>query len=89
MLGFVEKDIEDILQLFPVSNKATHGAAGTISFATLEALRQRVEGGIMFPRHYRLIGWIAAACVGISRRPPAASRIRSMTRPAFSTETSR
>lgn len=48
MLGFVEKDIDDILQLFPVFNKATHGHAGTISFASLEALRQRVEGGIMF-----------------------------------------
>nr|WP_246485544.1 hypothetical protein [Aminobacter carboxidus] len=48
MLGFVEKDIEDILQLFPVFNKATHGAAGAISFASLKALRQRVEGGIMF-----------------------------------------
>ncbi|WP_246218132.1 pPIWI-associating nuclease domain-containing protein [Jiella pacifica] len=48
MLGFVEKDIDDILQLFPVFNKATHGAAGTITFASLQALRQRVEGGIMF-----------------------------------------
>lgn len=48
MLGFVEEDIEDILKLFPVFNKATHGAAGTISFASLKALRQRVEGGIMF-----------------------------------------
>ncbi|MCP1551684.1 MULTISPECIES: hypothetical protein [Methylorubrum] len=48
MLGFVEKDIEDILQLFPVFNKATHGVAGTHSFSSLQALRQRVEGGIMF-----------------------------------------
>ncbi|MER8734106.1 hypothetical protein NKH28_30585 [Mesorhizobium sp. M1227] len=48
MLDFVEKDIEDILQLFPVFNKATHGAAGTLNFAGLRALRQRVEGGIMF-----------------------------------------
>lgn len=48
MLGFVEKDIDDILQLFPVFNKATHGAAGTLTFASLRALRQRVEGGIMF-----------------------------------------
>ncbi|MDQ0395782.1 hypothetical protein [Labrys monachus] len=48
MLGFVEKDIDDILQLFPVFNKATHGAAGTLTFASLKALRQRVEGGIMF-----------------------------------------
>lgn len=48
MLGFVEKDIDDIIQLFPVFNKATHGVAGTIPFSSLQALRQRVEGGIMF-----------------------------------------
>lgn len=48
MLGFVEKDIDDILQLFPVFNKATHGVAGTLTFASLKALKQRVEGGIMF-----------------------------------------
>ena len=48
MLGFVEKDIDDILQLFPVFNKATHGLAGTFTFASLRALRERVEGGIMF-----------------------------------------
>lgn len=48
MLGFVEKDIDDILQLFPVFNKATHGVAGTLAFASLQALKQRVEGGIMF-----------------------------------------
>ena len=48
MLGFVEKDIDDILQLFPVFNKATHGVAGTLTFASLKALRERVEGGIMF-----------------------------------------
>lgn len=48
MLGFVEKDIDDILQLFLIFNKATHGAAGTFTFSSLQALRQRVEGGIMF-----------------------------------------
>jgi hypothetical protein len=48
MLGFVEKDIDDILHLFPVFNKATHGETGTLSFASLKALKQRVEGGIMF-----------------------------------------
>lgn len=48
MVGFVEKDIDDILQLFPVFNKATHGAAGTITFSSLVSLRKRVEGGIMF-----------------------------------------
>jgi hypothetical protein len=48
MLGFVEKDIEDILQLFRVFNEATHGAAGQHGFSKLQAIRQRVEGGIMF-----------------------------------------
>lgn len=48
MIGFVEKDIEDILQLFPVFNKATHGVSGTLTFDSLRALKQRVEGGIMF-----------------------------------------
>lgn len=48
MLGFVEKDIDDILQLFHVFNEATHGAAGRHGFAKLQSIRQRVEGGIMF-----------------------------------------
>ena len=48
MLGFVEKDIDDILQLFHVFNEATHGAAGKHGFARLQNIRQRVEGGIMF-----------------------------------------
>ena len=48
MLGFVEKDIDDILQLFRVFNEATHGAAGKHGFAQLQSIRQRVEGGIMF-----------------------------------------
>jgi hypothetical protein len=48
MLGFVEKDIDDILQLFKVFNEATHGSAGKHGFAKLENIRQRVEGGIMF-----------------------------------------
>ncbi len=48
MLGFVEQDIEDILQLFHVFNEATHGAAGKHGFARLTSIRRRVEGGIMF-----------------------------------------
>ena len=48
MLGFVEKDIDDILQLFPIFNSATHGAAGKFEFARLQHIRLRVEGGIMF-----------------------------------------
>lgn len=48
MLGFVEKDIDDVLQLFHVFNEATHGAAGKHGFTKLLHIRQRVEGGIMF-----------------------------------------
>lgn len=48
MLGFVEKDIDDIVQLFHVFNEATHGSAGKHGFAKLQSIRQRVEGGIMF-----------------------------------------
>jgi hypothetical protein len=48
MLGFVEKDIDDILHLFKIFNEATHGAAGKYGFAKLQNIRQRVEGGIMF-----------------------------------------
>lgn len=48
MLGFVEKDIDDILQLFHVFNEATHGEAGRHGFTKLQSIRQRVEGGIMF-----------------------------------------
>lgn len=48
MLGFVEQDIEDILQLFHVFNEATHGSAGKHGFAKLASIRRPVEGGIMF-----------------------------------------
>lgn len=48
MLGFVEKDIDDILQLFHVFNEATHGPAGKHGLAKLHSIRHRVEGGIMF-----------------------------------------
>lgn len=48
MLGFVEKNIDDILQLFPIFNSATHGAAGKFELTRLQHIRQRVEGGIMF-----------------------------------------
>lgn len=48
MLGFIDKDIEDILQLFKVFNEATHGEAGKHGFAKLQNIRKRVDGGIMF-----------------------------------------
>lgn len=48
MVGFVEKDIDDVLRLFRVFNEATHGSAGRHGFTKLQTIRQRVEGGIMF-----------------------------------------
>ena len=45
---FVEDDIENILQLFNVFNKGTHGAAGTFDLPQLGAIKKRVENGIMF-----------------------------------------
>ena len=45
---FVEDDIENILQLFNVFNKGTHGASGTFDLPQLGAVRKRVENGIMF-----------------------------------------
>ena len=45
---FVEDDIENIVQLFDVFNKGTHGAAGTFDLSQLDAVKKRVENGIMF-----------------------------------------
>ncbi len=45
---FVENDMENIVQLFRVFNEGTHGTAGTFDFPQLNAIRKRVEDGIMF-----------------------------------------
>ena len=45
---FVEDDIENIVQLFDVFNKGTHGAAGTFDLSQLDAVKKRVENWIMF-----------------------------------------
>ena len=45
---FVEDDIENIVQLFSVFNKGTHGVAGTFDLPQLCAVRKRVENGITF-----------------------------------------
>ena len=42
MLGSVEQDIDDILQLFKVFNEATHGTAGKHGFAKLQNIRADV-----------------------------------------------
>jgi hypothetical protein len=45
---FVDTDVDNIVELFGVFNEATHGEAGRHGFAKLQAIRKRVEGGIMF-----------------------------------------
>ena len=45
---FVENDMENIVQLFRIFNDATHGSAGTFDFPQLNAIKKRVEDGIMF-----------------------------------------
>jgi hypothetical protein len=45
---FVENDMENIVQLFRVFNDGTHGSAGTFDFPQLNAIKRRVEDGIMF-----------------------------------------
>jgi len=45
---FVDNDMENIVQLFRVFNDGTHGMAGIFSFPQLQAIKRRVEDGIMF-----------------------------------------
>lgn len=45
---FVENDMENIVQLFRVFNDGTHGSAGTFDLSQLNAIKKRVEDGIMF-----------------------------------------
>ena len=45
---FVEKDIENIIQLFEVFNSGTHGSAGAFDMPQLMTIRKRVEDGIVF-----------------------------------------
>lgn len=45
---FVENDMENIVQLFRVFNDGTHGAAGIFDLSQLNAIKKRVEDGIMF-----------------------------------------
>ncbi|MGP3699067.1 pPIWI-associating nuclease domain-containing protein [Rhodobacter sp. NSM] len=48
MIGFVDADIENVVQLFAEFNQGTHGPARKFAFEQLQAIRRRVEGGIMF-----------------------------------------
>lgn len=48
MIGFVDADIENVVQLFAEFNQGTHGPARKFALEQLQAIRRRVEGGIMF-----------------------------------------
>ena len=45
---FVEQDMENIVQLFHVFNRGTHGKVGSFGFQQLAAIKKRVEDGIIF-----------------------------------------
>jgi hypothetical protein len=45
---FVEKDIDDVIELFDVFNKGAHGAAGTFGLRQLNSVKRRVEDAIFF-----------------------------------------
>ncbi len=48
LVAFIESDMDNVVDLFDVFNMGTHGSAGTFDFAQLQAIRKRVEDGIMF-----------------------------------------
>ena len=45
---FATRDIDNILELFGVFNRGTHGSAGRLSLAQLKVVKRRVEDGILF-----------------------------------------
>lgn len=48
LTDFVEKNVENVLELFGVFNSGTHGPAGTHDIGQLSAIKLRVEEGILF-----------------------------------------
>jgi len=46
--AFVESDMRNVVELFGIFNEGTHGSAGTFDFPQLQAIRKRVEDGIVF-----------------------------------------
>lgn len=45
---FIEKDVENILELFRVFNDGTHGPSGSFELPRLHKIKRRVEDGILF-----------------------------------------
>ena len=47
-VDFVDENVNNILQLFKVFNKGTHGFSGKYDFKTLVAIKERVESSIFY-----------------------------------------
>jgi len=45
---FIEKDMQNIVELFGVFNSGTHGEAGKYTFEKLAVIKKRVEDGLIF-----------------------------------------
>ena len=45
---FIEADMKNVVDLFHVFNKGTHGTAGTFTSSQLHEIRKRTEDAIMF-----------------------------------------
>ena len=45
---FVEQDISNVIELFDVLNKGTHGAAGAFDLRALLSIKTRVEQALGF-----------------------------------------
>lgn len=45
---FIERDLQNIVDLFDTFNAGTHGPAGRFQFAQLAVIRKRVEDGVFF-----------------------------------------
>ena len=45
---FIEKDMQNILDLFHILSTGTHGEAGKYTFEKLFAIKKRVEDGLIF-----------------------------------------
>jgi predicted pPIWI-associating nuclease len=48
MEGFINQDLDNVVELFSVFNQATHGAAGRFAMHQLVSIKKRVEDGILF-----------------------------------------
>lgn len=52
---FLDADMKNVVDLFQIFNKATHGEAGAYSYAQLRVVRERVEDALIFLS--RFVNW--------------------------------